>query len=285
LFEDLLKELARFFSNHAYAILGATAFLVAAVLFAYFAGRLLRYILLTRLELDRALVRATVSILRWSIVALSVVVVLDEYGLNVTSLIAILSVFGLAMAFGMRPLLVNFFTGVMLNAMKPFDVGDFVEGASVKGVVESSNLFHTVIVTTDGTYVSVPNGPMWAKAIKNRSKMRPRQLVFDITVGKSSNYDDVCQAIADVFSADETRHGDFETTVSLETVADDTMSLSAAAWFKPAAFLVARETLPLALHEKLAAVATGTVTVAPRDKDSIKKPEKAAVEELSDEFI
>ena len=123
-------------------------------------------------------------------------IVADKLGIPMTSLIALLSVFGLAVSLAVQGTLSNLASGIMILISKPFKVGDFVEAGSVSGVAEEIGLIYTKIVTVDNKVVFCPNSDISGSRIINYTAKGSRRV--DITVGAS--YDcavkDVKNAIA-----------------------------------------------------------------------------------------
>ncbi len=275
--DRLGAQLQRYFVEHAYEMLGAVAFILAAVFSAYLIGRALRFVMHDQFEIDPFVTKLAVRLSRFLLVMLAVVVVLGEFGVDVTSVIAAFSVVGLAMAFGLRTTMTNFFTGAMIGALKPYQVGDEIDAERVKGVVESTNLFSTVVVTDDGTYVAVPNGPMWARSIRNKSRIRPMRMILDVTVDRRASFGGIRDAITSTFDADETRSTAFATRIRIEDVTESGMVLQASAWYEPDSFWRARDAMPVVLTEKLKSLGIAEPSVTPRGvakpKSRTKEPE------------
>lgn len=274
MFDRLTVQLQRYFVEHAYEILGALAFLLAAVLVAYWLGRIIRFVMSDSFEIEESITNLAVRLFRFTLITLSLVVVLDEFGINVTSVIAAFSVLGLAMAFGLRTTMTNFFTGAMISALKPYEVGDEIDAERVKGIVESTNLFSTVVVTDDGTYVAVPNGPMWAKSIRNKSRIRPIRLVLEIRAGHGVSFGELRKVTEQVLRTTPSRHTAFDPIIKIEDVTERSILVRASSWFDPDAYWAARDALPGAMTEKLRADGIPDVDVLVRPLTPAKKATK-----------
>lgn len=227
---DTLFLLKLYFKSHGADILVATIFFVLAVLFSFLAGRFLNYMLRSKFDVENRIVKLIVRTFRITIITLAVLTLLSEFGISVTSLLAGLGVVGFGLAIGMRTSINNFITGMMLNALNPYEEGDFIEGANIKGVVESVSLFHTVISTTDGTFVSVPNGPMWAKAIKNLSRKRPGLLDFVIKVKSVADAGKLRDAVTSVIVAEPMKAKSVIPLVRVESIAGEGLTLRGGLW-------------------------------------------------------
>jgi len=91
------------------------------------------------------------------IVVVAVLLTLQNMGLNVTSLIASLSIGGLAISLAAQDTLANLFGAVAVLTDKPFLIGDRIKLDAVEGTVESVGLRSTRVRTADGNLVSIPN--------------------------------------------------------------------------------------------------------------------------------
>ena len=88
--------------------------------------------------------------------AVAIIIVAGAFGNNATSLVALLSVAGLALSMSVQGLLGNFFSGIMLLVNKPFREGDFIECGDKIGVVKNIGFFNTTINTLDNISTIVP---------------------------------------------------------------------------------------------------------------------------------
>lgn len=112
-----------------------------------------------------------VPVLRKAVKALVVVVatlvVLDNVGVNITGLIASLSIGGLALGLAAQDTVANLFGAVAVLVDKPFKVGDRVQFDQVDGVVETIGLRSTRIRNLDGHLITVPNKTMGNATVTN----------------------------------------------------------------------------------------------------------------------
>ena len=128
------------------------------------------------------LILKLVTTLLW---ALTIIIVAGAFGINATSLVAVLSVAGLALSLSVQNLLSNFFSGIMLLINKPFKEGDFVELGDKVGTVKNIGFFNTVLNTPDNISISIPNGDLTSAAVKNYSREQNRRV--DLTFSASYN--------------------------------------------------------------------------------------------------
>lgn len=161
-------------------IAGVTFFV--AVLIARLVGNLVRK------TMDRATSFTTLNNLaataaRTAVIAGGLFVALGVLGLDktVTSLLAGAGVIGLALAFAFQDIAGNFMSGIILAVRRPFKVGDVVETNDHFGVIEEINLRSTLVRTTQGQIVIIPNSMVLQNAMKNYSKIGQRRV--DLSCG------------------------------------------------------------------------------------------------------
>jgi small conductance mechanosensitive channel len=132
------------------------------------------------------------SSVRYFVIVITFVAVLAEFGVQTTSIIAVLGAAGLAIGLALQGTLQNIAAGIMLLVLRPFRVGEYIDAGGVSGTVDATNLFTTDMTTYDGIYRSVPNAELWNRNILNYSRNPTRRL--DIPVGIAYE-DDVEQAL------------------------------------------------------------------------------------------
>ena len=145
------------------------------------------------------LITKLITTIMW---ALTIIIVAGAFGINATSLVAVLSVAGLALSLSVQNLLTNFFSGIMLLINKPFKEGDFVEFGDKVGTVKNIGFFNTVINTPDNISIAIPNGDLTSAAVKNYSREPNRRV--DLTFSASYNMPtgDVKKAIEEAIAMD-----------------------------------------------------------------------------------
>lgn len=140
---------------------------------------------LGRSRLDPALQKLLRGILKAGLWFVTAIIVLGCLNIEVTSLVAVLSVVGLAFSLALQNFLSNAAGGMQLLASHPFSVGDFVEAGGCSGTVEEMGLFYTKLTTPDNKLVQLPNSTIVSANITNFSHQPTRRV--DLTV--SASYD------------------------------------------------------------------------------------------------
>ena len=159
------------------------------------AGRLIVESLNKIDRLDNTVVPLLGALVRYAGMTLTLVVALGKFGVETTSIIAVLGAAGLAIGLALQGTLSNVAAGLMLVFLRPFKIGDWIEAAGMSGSVREIGLFTTVIDTFDNVFISVPNSSIWSSCIVNHSRYQTRRLDLDIGIDYSSDLDKVEAAI------------------------------------------------------------------------------------------
>ncbi|MDP2206005.1 MAG: mechanosensitive ion channel [Alphaproteobacteria bacterium] len=143
-------------------------------------------------KLDATLTGFFGGFLKYGILAVSMITVLGQFGVQTASLLAVLGAAGLAIGLAMQGTLSNVAAGAMILILRPFNVGDYIQAGGIGGTVKALGLFGTEMATPDNVYIFVPNGKIWGSDIWNYSRHPHRRQ--DINVGISYG-DDIDKAL------------------------------------------------------------------------------------------
>lgn len=113
------------------------------------------------------------SLARYLVLTVTVLAVLSEFGIQTTSLVAVIGAAGLAVGLALQGTLSNLAAGVMLLIFRPFRIGHKVQIAANTGTVTELTLFWTELVTDDKAQVIVPNAGVWGQPLRNYSIYPP----------------------------------------------------------------------------------------------------------------
>ena len=140
---------------------------------------------LGRSKLDASLQTLLRNLVKGALWAVAAIIVLGCLGIEVTSLVAVLSVVGLAFSLALQNFLSNVAGGMQLLASHPFAVGDFVDVGVCSGTVEEIGMFYTKVTTPDNKLVQLPNSAIVTANITNFSAQPTRRVELKV----SASYD------------------------------------------------------------------------------------------------
>jgi len=192
---SFLEKLMKNFSWESAAMV--LVLLVASIVIIKFLLRLADKAM-ERGKLERGARKFLASGLKVLLWLVAICVILGYIGVPMTSLVAVLSVLGLAVSLAVQGLLSNLAGGIMLLSARPFSAGDFVEAGGVSGTVQEVGLVYTKLNTVDNKVVHVPNGDISAKTIINYTGEEKRQVEWKLSVSYDADADTVRRAIARV---------------------------------------------------------------------------------------
>ena len=155
-------------------------------------------------------------------------------GINTSSLVALVSVVGLALSLSVQNILTNLFSGLTLLVTKPFAAGDFVEAAGKSGVIKTVGLFYTQLSTVDNVDISIPNGDVTASSISNYSREGIRRVDRTYTVSYDAPTETVKAAVLEAVSRDERILLEPAPFVRLLSYKDSTIEYVVRVWCKNA---------------------------------------------------
>ena len=141
--------------------------------------------------------RSALSVLLWLVLIL---VVLGSVRVEMTSIIALLSVAGLAVSLALQNTLSNLAGGITLLASKPFTVGDYVEIGSVSGTVSLVGLAYTTLVTVENKEIYIPNSQLSSATIINYTRLGRRRMEITISASYDAPTDAVKAALHEAVS-------------------------------------------------------------------------------------
>jgi small conductance mechanosensitive channel len=127
----------------------------------------------------QSFVLQAMSILVWVLGGLAAI---NTLGIETTSLITALGAAGVALSLTLQNSLSQLAAGIMLVSLRPFEVGDTIEGAGVIGRVDSIGLFSTTVVTAEQLNVALPNNALVSGALKTRPADAIQRLELEIDI-------------------------------------------------------------------------------------------------------
>lgn len=151
--------------------------------------------ILERSRLDKRLHTAIRSAVKTVLVFIAVIVLAEAIGINTSSLLAILSVAGLAVSLSIQDSLSNLASAIMILTAKPFKIGDFIEVKGKSGTVEQTGIIYTIILTPDNQRIHIPNSQITSNEITNFTAVGRRRVEINISASYDAPVDAVKAAL------------------------------------------------------------------------------------------
>ena len=185
---------------------------------------------LEKSRLESTLSNFIKSILRVVIYFVAVLIVLSTLGVDVTSLVALLSVAGLAVSLALQNTLANLAGGIQLLLTKPFAAGNFVEAGANSGTVHQIGLAYTVLVTPDNKVIHVPNSDIAAARIINYNGRETRRVELKVTASYDAPIQTVKDTVMKLVQGDERIHGEPEPFLRVSNYGNSSIEYTLRVW-------------------------------------------------------
>lgn len=152
-------------------------------------------------QFDDTLFRFLGSMARYIVLAFVFIAVLNRFGVQTASIIALLGAAGLAVGLALQGAMSNLAAGVMLLIFRPYKVNDFIEAADRFGKVTEIDMFTTILQTFDNQQIIIPNSQIWGAQIINHSHHPIRGVDMHFGVAYGENTDKAREVIDAVLAA------------------------------------------------------------------------------------
>lgn len=129
-------------------------------------------------EADHTTIDAISKLLKIIVFVITVLLILQNFGLSISGILAAGGIGGIAIGFAAQDLLANFFGGITIYTDKPFKVGDWIRCSekNIEGVVEFIGWRHTRIRSFSKNPIYVPNAIFTNAVVENPSRMTNRRI-------------------------------------------------------------------------------------------------------------
>ncbi|MCW4628187.1 MULTISPECIES: mechanosensitive ion channel family protein [Marinomonas] len=233
------ETLIQFWQNHSDTIISLCYNLVLAVVIftaSSFIARAVRKAILnanSKLnKLDATLIPIFSTVASYAVYIIGGVFILDIFGVNTASLIALVGAAGLAIGLALKDTLSNIAAGIMLLILRPFKAGDFIEFGSTQGTVKEINLFTCVFETVDGLYIASPNSVLWGGSIKNFTRNGKRRMDIVVGISYSDSIDVGLSVLQKIIASESRLLSDPAPQTMVVSMMDSSVNLQLRAWAK-----------------------------------------------------
>ena len=231
-------------------VLGAIVILGVGLLLARWVGNLVQKGL-QRQEMEPPIRTLLVRVVKVLVIAFTLVVALDTFGVKVAPLIAGIGIAGVGIGIALQGVLSNVMAGLSIIFTKPYRVGEYIEIAGVYGQVETIDIFSTKLLHADRSRVVIPNRKIVGEILHNYGTTR--QLVLTVGVGYGSNISAALAIAQDVVAKNSRVLKDPAPAIGISMLADSAITISVQPWVKVADYGPAQAEVYQALVERLRA--------------------------------
>ncbi len=197
-YSQLIDTSTVWIADNVTRVLTAGLVLFVGFWLAGFAARQVRSLLPRTQRVDNTLAPLLSQILRYGIIIITSVIALSQFGIQTTSILAVLGAAGLAIALALQGTLSNIASGVMLIWLRPFSVGEYVDAEGIAGTIVEVGLFATELKTYDGVFIFVPNSRLWDARITNFTRQPRRMVETKISIAYDASLPKAREVLLDV---------------------------------------------------------------------------------------
>ncbi|MDX8537642.1 mechanosensitive ion channel family protein [Mesorhizobium abyssinicae] len=231
-----LAQLSSLIVSYSFSAVGAVILLVVGYLVAGLAERSIFAGLGHIHGFDATLRHFFSKIVRYAILILVVIMVLGQFGVQTASIIAAIGAIGLAIGLALQGTLQNIAAGIMLLALRPFRIGEYVEVGPISGTIEEIGLFATRLRTVDGVYVLAPNSTLWNQPVRNYTRNGVRRGDVTLTIGSWNDIDLAQKTMLAVAATERRVRREPVPIAFVATVGDSGVAISLRYWTSSADF-------------------------------------------------
>ena len=189
--------------------------------------------LLSRLALDDARRFSAASLIRYTIMALIVLLGLSIVGIDLSSLTLIFGFLGIGLGFGLQSVVANFFAGMVIILARPIKEGDRILVNNYEGNVGNIRLLSSIINTLTNETIIVPNSQIINNYIHNYSYADRRIIIINrVQVAYSSDLDLVVEVLEKVGNASPYTIPDRKAETRIESFENSGIQLALWTWIK-----------------------------------------------------
>ncbi|AIA74683.1 mechanosensitive ion channel protein MscS [Halomonas campaniensis] len=181
-------------------------------------------------RIDPTLGNFLAALVKWVILLVVLITVLGLFGIQATSLVAVLGAATLAIGLALQGTLSDLAAGFMLIMFRPYKLGQFVDIGGTSGTVKDLNLFVTELVTPDNVQIIVPNGQAWGAIITNFSHHSTRRVDLEFGIGYDDDADQAMAIIRGLAEADSRIHGDPAPWIKVTNLGASSVDLTVRLW-------------------------------------------------------
>ncbi len=218
-------------------LLGAVGNLVSAILIIIFAlwfsgwvKRRVTSIADRNPRIDRTLFSFLGNIARYAILAFAAIFILNRFGFQTTSLVALIGAAGLAIGLALQGTLSDMAAGIMMVLFRPIKVGDFIAVDGQMGTVQEISLVATELATLDNVQVLMPNSRVWSNTITNYSVYDTRRAEWTFGVSYGADLAKAEAIIRDTIMSDARSKNDPEPFIQVNNLGDFSVDFLVRVW-------------------------------------------------------
>ena len=235
-----VNRIVQFFEDHIPDLVAFGIQVLLALVFFFVGSKIIKWIRkIVKKSFERANADAGVSqfvdsMLKFGLYALLLFIIATKFGVESSSVAALIASAGVAVGLALQGSLSNFAGGILILLLKPFAVGDYivVTQEGIEGTVKEIQIFYTKLATVDNQTVVVPNSILTNNSLTNVTARPERKLDPKVGISYDADLKKAKSLIEDMLHQDLSVIQDEEIRVFVDSLADSAVVIGLRAWVK-----------------------------------------------------
>ncbi|MEM9785461.1 MAG: mechanosensitive ion channel domain-containing protein, partial [Pseudomonadota bacterium] len=219
-----------FLASAVGSVLAAIAIIVVGFIIGGWVRRRLVSLGGKHAHLDITLFNFLGNIARYVVIGFAFLFVLNTFGVQTTSVVAVIGAAGLAIGLALQGTLSNVAAGVMIVFFRPIKIGDFVEVNGQMGTVKEITLNFIELASLSNVQIIIPNAQVWGNTIVNYSVYDTRRAEWTFGVGYGANLKLAEETIRNTILADPRAKTDPQPFIQVNNLGDSSVDFLVRVW-------------------------------------------------------
>lgn len=211
-------------------LIAATVIIVIGLILSKAAQKIIRKTSAKKFPVDETASSALRAIVRYGIYIICIIMILNIFGVNTASLLAVLGAAGVAIGLALKDTLGNIAAGIILLLMGSCRKGEYIEFGSFSGTITDINLFTMTLETPDGIYISAPNSSIWGSPLKNYTRNGKRRIDLTIGIAFTDSVDTAFQTMQNIITAETRLLNEPAPQIVLQSIEASSVKITIRAW-------------------------------------------------------
>ena len=181
-------------------------------------------------KFDEALEKFTQSFIMITLKIVLIMLIITILGAETSSFVAVFGAMVFAVGMALQGSLSNFAGGVLILFFKPFKIGDYIVSGSHEGKVVDIQIFNTILRTSEGLKIILPNGPVSNNTIENSTSIKKRRVEFTVGVSYSDDIKKVREVLNKIAQEDDRILKDDGVLVIVKNLGDNAVDILFRFW-------------------------------------------------------
>ena len=183
-----------------------------------------------KFESDQTLIQVINELIKYTVYAFAVTLILNEIGINITAIAVSLGIVGIAVGFAARDTISNFIAGLFVLGDKSFKVGDIIEISNQKGKVMIMGFRVTKLVTPDNNIITIPNSNFSKNVHINHTPLEEKRVDLDVTIPYSVDIEDITKSFDELTSGFKWALDEPKANVNINELSDNGIKATLSVW-------------------------------------------------------